>query len=287
MSEICIKSVLLDGLGVQHGFFTRKGGYSKGPYSSLNCKFDVGDLNQNLERNLQVVADSLDIDLANITLLKQIHSSTVVQADNSINQLTGDAVFTKRAKSAVAVVTADCVPILIWDDKNKIAMVVHAGWRGAYGGVIQNAISKIKEFKEPKIYAAIGPCIRQVHYEVEENFRQLFIKQNQYNEKYFVSSINGFPSKVGADLTTRFTIKTCLHMESNEKKFLFNLPKYCYDILLESGVQNIDDLGIDTYSNEEHFFSCRRAQHKNEVSFGCQISIMVAPQAVRNILVRS
>ena len=129
-------------------------------------------------------------------------------------------------------------------------MAIHAGWKGAYNGIIENSIKKIRKFGQNEIYAAIGPCIRQKNYEVDGDFYQLFMKQTPGNKMYFISS-------------------------NNPGRFLFDLPKYCYDKLSSCEVKNIDDLKIDTYSDIKNFFSCRRAYHREEKSFGCQISVIV------------
>ena len=246
-NKIFIESPILKSLGVTHGFFTKNGGCSQELYASLNCKFGNGDAKENVEKNLKIASNSLCVDIANLTLLNQVHSNKVIKANNSIDQLRGDAVLTDTPEHLIAVVTADCVPILLWDDKNKIAAAIHAGWRSAHSGIIENTINEIEKFGSHEIFAAIGPCIRQQNYEVDENFFQLFMEQHSDNQKYFVSS-------------------------RNLGKFSFDLPKYCYDKLSECGVKNIDDLNIDTYSDSKNFFSCRRAQHKQEQSFGCQIS---------------
>ena len=248
--KIFVESTLLKNLGVVHGFFTRNGGCSQGLYDALNCKFNNGDLTENIEKNLKIVAGSLGVDFANITLLNQVHSNKAIWADRSINKLRGDAALTNVSGNLVAIVTADCVPILLWDNQNRIAAAVHAGWRGAHAGIIENAIKEMKKFGSSVIYAAIGPCIRQANYEVDMNFYSLFMKQNTENKRYFVHSI-------GTD------------------KFLFDLPKYCYDKLSECGVRDVDDSNIDTYLDSENFFSCRRAQHQNEQNFGCQASVII------------
>lgn len=249
MDKIFVESKLLKGLKVTHGFFTRNGGCSTGLYHSLNCKFDNGDSKENVEQNLKIVAQYFSLDIYNFTLLKQIHSNRVVRANNSINELEGDGVLADDPGGLIGIVTADCVPILLWDDMNKIAMAIHAGWKGAYSGIIENSISKIKKLGKSKIYAAIGPCIQQRNYEVDEKFRMLFIEQNSENKKYFINA-------------------------DNKGKFLFDLSKYCYDKLHSCGVTNIDDLKMDTYSNTKNFFSCRRAYHNEEKNFGRQISVI-------------
>ena len=249
MQDIFIESLLLKNIGVKHGFFTRNGGRSSDKFNSLNCKLNSSDEIENVKNNLAIATKCLNADLENLTLLKQIHSSKPIKANNTINQIEGDAVYTSKKGNVIGVITADCVPILVWDNENKIAIAIHAGWRGALGGIIENAINEIKKIGKCQLYAAIGPCIRQNNYEVDEIFYELFLKETNLNKKFFKNSI-----------------------VSN--KFLFDLPGYCYEKLIKSGVNKIDNLEIDTYSNESNFFSCRRALHKEEKHFGCQLSII-------------
>ena len=249
MQDIFIESALLKSIGVKHGFFTRNGGKSSDKFDSLNCKLNSSDKTENVESNLAIATKCLNTDLENLTLLKQIHSSKPIKANNTINQTEGDAVYTSKKGNVIGVITADCLPILVWDNENKIAIAIHAGWRGALGGIIENAINEIKKIGKCQLYAAIGPCIRQNNYEVDEIFYELFLKETNLNKKFFKNSI-----------------------VSN--KFLFDLPGYCYEKLIKSGVNKIDNLEIDTYSEERNFFSCRRALHREEKHFGCQLSII-------------
>ena len=249
MQDIFIESLLLKDIGVKHGFFTRNGGKSSDKFNSLNCKLNSSDKIENVKNNLAIATKCLNADLENLTLLKQIHSSKPIKANNTINQIEGDAVYTSKKGNVIGVITADCVPILVWDNEKKNAIAIHAGWRGALGGIIENSINEIKGNGKCQFYAAIGPCIRQNNYEVDEIFYELFLKETSLNKKFFKNS-------------------------NVSNKFLFNLPGYCYEKLIKSGVNKIDNLEIDTYLDECNFFSCRRALHKKEKHFGCQLSII-------------
>ena len=249
MSDIFIESPLLKNVGVEHGFFTRNGGVSSDEFRSLNCKFNNLDNIENVNNNLIIAANCLSVNIEDLTLLNQIHSNMVIKANNTINKIEGDAIYSSRKNSVIGVITADCVPILVWDNKNNIALAIHAGWKGALNGIIENSISAIKKGSESQFYAAIGPCIRQNNYEVDEKFYVLFLEETTLNNKYFKNSVN-------------------------KGRFLFDLPKYCYEKLIKYGVSKIDDLKIDTYSDEKKFFSCRRALHKGEKNFGCQLSLI-------------
>ena len=249
MQNIFIESPLLKNIGVKHGFFTRNGGKSSDKFHSLNCKLNCSDEIENVKNNLDIATQCLNADLENLTLLRQIHSNMLIKANHTINKTEGDAIYTSKKDSVIGVITADCVPILVWDNENKIAIAIHAGWRGSLDGIIENSINEIKKNGKCQLYAAIGPCIRQNNYEVDEIFYELFLKETSLNKKFFKNSI-----------------------VSN--KFLFDLPGYCYEKLIKYGVNKVDNLEIDTYSEERSFFSCRRALHREEKHFGCQISII-------------
>ena len=247
--KIFLKSQLLTKLGVEHGFFTRNGGVSSDEYKSLNCKFNCSDKNENVENNLITVTKLFNSNINNLTKLIQIHSNKIIIANNSINKIEGDAIINNKKGNILGVITADCVPILIWEKINGIALAIHAGWKGALSGVIENAINSLKKYGVYEFYAAIGPCIRQPNYEIDKKFYDLFLTNNPLNKNYFINS-------------------------TNKNRFLFDLPKYCYDKLIKCNATEVDDLQIDTYSNPNNFFSCRRAFHNNQKHFGCQISVI-------------
>ena len=244
-----VKSQLLTKLNVEHGFLTRNGGFSLYEFQSLNCKLNSIDKTENVKNNLTTVTKLFNLNLNNLTLLKQIHSNKLVVANNSINKIEGDAIISNKKNTLLGVLTADCVPILIWEKINGIALAIHAGWKGALSGIIENAINSLKKYGKCEFYAIIGPCIRQRNYEIDKKLYDLFLNQTSLNKNYFINS-------------------------TNKNRFLFDLPKYCYDKLIKCNAREIDDLQIDTYSNPNNFFSCRRAFHNDQKHFGCQISVI-------------
>ena len=87
---------------------------------------------------------------------------------------------------AIGVLTADCVPILIFDKKNKLISCIHSGWKGAFSGIIENTIKKIKELtKGGEISACIGPCIGTKNYEVDKLFYRKFLRKKEAIEFFF------------------------------------------------------------------------------------------------------
>ena len=153
---------------------------------------------------------------------------------------------TKMKGVALGVVTADCVPIIIYDVKNEIIGCVHAGWKGAFLGVIKNTISKIKSISSNnKIYASIGPCISKKSYEVDKSFYKMFLLKSRNNKIYF--------------------------SYKNKNKKLFNLRKFVSDKLLEFNVL-IDHINRDTFKERTNFFSYRRSSKLEQKDYGRCVS---------------
>jgi YfiH family protein len=149
---------------------------------------------------------------------------------------------------ALGVVTADCVPIILYDVKNQIIGCIHAGWKGASSGIIENTIEKFRRLNsQNKIFASIGPCIGEKSYEVDINFYKKFMSKSKKNDVYF--------SKKG-----------------NEKK-LFNLRKYVSDKLIKLNVK-VDHVNRDTFKENSSFFSYRRSQKLREKDYGRCISVI-------------
>jgi len=127
---------------INHCFFSRKNGFSKGIYKSLNCGRGSKDSKKNIQKNLSFVAKKMNINKNKLILMYQTHSSKVVQINKSNikNKIIADAIITKLKGVALGVVTADCIPIILYDVKNEIIGCVHAGWKGAYLEIIKKTI---------------------------------------------------------------------------------------------------------------------------------------------------
>ena len=130
---------------IKHCFFSKKNGFSKGIYKSLNCGKGSKDNKNNIYKNLDFVAKKMGIKKNKLILMHQTHSNKVVEITkyNFKNKINADAIITKMNDIAIGVLTADCVPIIICDIRNKIVGCVHAGWRGAFSGIIYNTIKKM------------------------------------------------------------------------------------------------------------------------------------------------
>ena len=183
---------------IKHCFFSRKGGFSKGLYKTLNCGGGSKDNKENISKNLEYVSQKMQIKKNKLILMHQTHSNKVIEIDkkNLKKRINSDAIITKLPDVALGVVTADCVPILIFDYQNQIIGCIHAGWKGALSGIVKNTIQKIRKKNfNSKIYACIGPCIGAKSYEVDLNFYKKFIYRSKKNKKYFSKKILLFDRK--------------------------------------------------------------------------------------------
>ena len=233
---------------VRHCFFSRKKGFSKGIYKGLNCGRGSKDNKKNIQKNLKFVAKLMAVNKTKLILMHQTHSNKVVEIkkNNFRKKIRADAMVTQMKDLAIGVVTADCVPIIVCDIKNQIIGCIHAGWKGAFSGIIDNTIKKFKRLNSKnKIYAAVGPCIGNKSYEVGLEFYKKFVSKSWKNKIYF-------------------TKKT-------KTKKLFNLRKFVADKLLKLGVI-VDHVDKDTFAEKSNFFSYRRSTILNHNDYGRCIS---------------
>jgi len=233
---------------IKHCFFSRKNGFSKGIYKGLNCGKGSKDKKESVKKNLDYVAKKMDIRRDKLILMYQTHSSKVVEIkkNNYKKKIIADAMITKMKGYSLGVVTADCVPIILYDTKNEIIGCIHAGWRGALLGVIRNTIAKIKKISSGnKIYACIGPCIGKKSYEVDKNFYKMFMAKSKNNKIYFSNK--------------------------NKNKKLFNLRKFITNKLIKSNI-NVDQVDRDTFAEKSNFFSYRRSCKLKQKDYGRCIS---------------
>ncbi|MDC3152475.1 peptidoglycan editing factor PgeF, partial [Pelagibacteraceae bacterium] len=220
-------------------------------YKSLNCGYGSKDSKRNVKKNLEIVSKKIKVSKNNLLLMYQTHSNKVIVIDNknkNLNKFKSDAIITKIKGLALAVVTADCVPIILFDLNNKIIGCVHAGWKGAVSGIIENTIKKFKRLNSKnKIYATIGPCIGKRSYEVDIKFFRKFILKSKKNKIYF--------------------------FDKKPNKKLFNLRKYVHDKLKKLNVK-VDHVDKDTFKEKNGFFSYRRSQKLGHNDYGRCISVI-------------
>ena len=233
---------------IKHCFFSKKNGYSTGIYKSLNCGHGSKDNKKNIQKNLKLVAKKMSVNSENLVLMHQTHSNKVIEIKrmNYKKKIYADAMITKMRGVSLGVLTADCVPIILYDSKNKIIGCIHAGWKGAFKNIIKNTIHKIRKISsKSKIYASVGPCIGLKSYEVDIKFYKKFILKSAKNKLYFLN-------------------------KSKSKK-LFNLRRYVTDKLKHCRVE-VDQVNHDTFAEKNNFFSYRRACKLKQKDYGRCIS---------------
>jgi YfiH family protein len=166
-------SRLLGAHGFRHAFFTRTGGASTGPYTSLNFSISVGDSPDAVQQNLLRAAEFLGVDASRVFFLSQVHGREVCvlrgdEAHEAVLGREGDAIVSRDPTAAVAVRVADCVPILVGDAETGAALAIHAGWRGVVRGVVERGVETLREVAggRGRLVAAIGPHITVDAFEV-------------------------------------------------------------------------------------------------------------------------
>ena len=247
-----IKSKIFgDQKSISHYFFNRLGGTSKGIYKSLNCGKGSKDKIANISKNLKIVSKKIGCISENLVSLNQIHSNRVYKISGvPKKRLTGDAMITNKQNIAISVLTADCAPILIIEKKQKFVGAIHAGWKGAFKGIVKKTIQLLKKngCSEKDMIACIGPCIKKNSYEVKNDFFKLFKDKNKKNVNFF-------------------TFK--------KKKIYFDLSEYIKSQFYENGVKKIDIIRKDTYALENNFFSSRRSKKNKHNDYGRNISAIM------------
>ena len=265
--------------GIAHGFFTRQGGVSEGIYASLNCGPGSDDDSDAVRENRRRVMEALDAHESSLCTLYQIHSDKVVAVRAPWSDQTrphADAMVSKTPKMLLGILTADCGPVLFADPKAKVVGAAHAGWRGATGGVLENTIDAMESFgaKRQHIIAVIGPTIAQANYEVGLEFYEMLIKLSSDNDRFF-SPLPDLPSARRGSLNKSPSPPRGEGRGEGGSKYRFDLPAYIRHRLSQSGLTAIEDIAMDTYSNEAEFFSYRRTTHAQEPDYGRQISAIM------------
>ena len=234
--------------GVRHGFFTRQGGVSRGPYDSLNCGLGSGDDPAAVRENRARAMAALGLEGEALATAHQVHSA-LVQILEEPTALAArpkvDALVTRRRGLALGVLAADCAPVLLADAEAGIVAAAHAGWRGARLGVLEAAVEAMVGLGalRARIRAAIGPTIGAASYEVGAEFQATFLAEDGGNEVFFRPS-----ARAG--------------------HFMFDLPTYTARRLERLGLAAVEQLDEDTYAAPERFFSYRRNCHEGLSDYG-------------------
>ena len=181
-----------DSLRVPHGFFSRQGGVSGGPYASLNCSLSGGDARDAVLENRARAARAIGAEPDRLVGLMQVHGADVVEVTAPWppgNGPRADAMVTVRPDIALGIITADCAPVLLADTEAGVAGAAHAGWRGAAAGVIEATVAAMIGLgaTPAAIVAAIGPCIGQNSYEVGPDLRDAVLAQDPGHARFFAA----------------------------------------------------------------------------------------------------
>ena len=240
-----------------HGFFTASGGISHGVYDSLNCGYGSNDDPECIDENRRRVAAGLGFAPNSLFGLKQYHSATAILLSDAAQSARdqrpdADALVTKRRDVALAILTADCVPVLFADRSHGVIGAAHAGWRGANGGILESTITLMCNSGATlsNIEAVIGPAIAKSSYQVSADCR------NEITNAHPDASYLFSPDPNAAE------------------KYLFDLPAYTKWQISRIGLTKITDLAIDTYDSANNLFSHRRATHLQLPDTGRQISLI-------------
>jgi YfiH family protein len=240
---------------LQHGFFTRQGGRSTGIYASLNCGTGSKDDRTTVLANRALVAGHLAAKPSHLLTCHQSHTALAVAisepwADGTAPKV--DGIATRTPGLAIAVLAADCAPILFADPDARVIGAAHAGWRGALSGVLEATIKAMEDLgaERGRIRAALGPCIGPEHYEVGPEFEQQFRKNDLDSGPFF-------------------------HRPRPDARAHFDLPAYVMNRLKKAGLAESQSVSRCTYANEDQFFSFRRTTHRSEGDYGRQISAIV------------
>jgi purine-nucleoside/S-methyl-5'-thioadenosine phosphorylase / adenosine deaminase len=238
-----------------HGFLGRRGGVSTGELDGLNVgygsKDDRSAIDENRRRAVAAILPGGDL-----ATVHQVHSAEAVYVEQPWPQDQrphADAMVTDRPALLLGILTADCAPVLFADAEAGVIGAAHAGWRGALAGVTDSTIAAMEAIgaRRERIHAAVGPCIGQASYEVDDSFRDRFLEADEGNSRFFAVGAAGKPH--------------------------FGLEAYVVHRLLEARIGEVEALHLDTYADPERFYSYRRATHRGEADYGRQLSAIALP----------
>jgi YfiH family protein len=238
---------------VAHGFLGRRGGASVGVCAGLNVGLGSQDdreaVRENRRRSVAAVAPG-----ATLVTVHQVHSGDALAVTApwpDDGRPRADGMTTDRPGLALGILTADCAPVLFADDQAGVIGAAHAGWKGAVGGVVEATVRQMEALgaDRSRIAAAVGPCIARRSYEVDDAFFRRFAEADEANERFFSGG-------------------------AGEGRHQFDLEGYVVSRLAQAGLARIEAVGEDTYSQDDRFYSFRRATHRGEPDYGRQLSLI-------------
>jgi YfiH family protein len=226
--------------GVNYFCTTRKGGISEGPWSALNVGLHTGDEPEHVLENRRLLHNGLPQEPL---WLNQVHGAEVFDADRLPEGLgtrdstppRADAAITTQANKVLAIMTADCLPVVLASADGRALGVAHAGWRGLAAGILEQTLSalRLRTGGDMSWRAWIGPGISQRHFEVGADVLAAFVDEDPLTSVFFVEKTTG-------------------------TKWMADLPALARFRLNKAGVSNIELSGYCTFSEADTFFSYRR-----------------------------
>lgn len=240
--------------GITHGFFTRKGGVSKGIYDSLNAGYRSDDNADAVRENRSRIAASLGTSEPRLLTCHQCHSNDAVIISSPWGAgwpPKADAIVTNTPGIACGALAADCAPVLLADPEARVIGAAHAGWRGALSGITDSAIAAMESLgaKRSAITAIVGPCISQASYEVGPDFKNSFCQVASANARFFIPG--------------------------QKDRQQFDLKAYVMARLEMAGVAHAQALGDCTYAQPQDYFSYRYNCHQGVDGYGRNISAIM------------
>ena len=214
---------------IHAGTSTRQGGHSQAPYTSLNLATHVGDDDSDVALNRRLLRQSLQLPSEPVWL-QQTHSTRIIHVDQQVPEGPADGAVTDRAGVVLAVMTADCLPLLLFDPTQHRLGAIHIGWRGFADGMVQEAMKWFSP-ADPCM-AWLGPSIQARHYEIDSTVREACLAQCPQG--------------------------TCAFTQTRPGHWFLDLPQMVEQQLREYGVQQIYHSGRCTHLESEHWYSYRR-----------------------------
>jgi hypothetical protein len=241
-----LRAAELDLPRLAHAFFTRAGGVSQGVYAALNGGLGSNDDPDAIAENHARMTRALGVEKSHLCLPYQIHSADVVRVVapwSSGERPRVDGLVTDVPGLAIGVTGADCGMLLFADAAARIVGAAHAGWKGALGGIVEATVDAMVALgaARERIIVVLGPTIAARSYEVGPEFIARFLAHSPDNARFFAGG-------------------------------MFDLPAYIGMRARAAGIDSFTDLSLDTYADEERFFSYRRTTHRREADYGRLVS---------------
>lgn len=208
----------------------RSDGISRGPYTSLNLAGHVGDAAECVIENRKIIRTKLKLP-SEPYWLNQIHGDRIVEVNTSNTNPDCDGAYTNQNGTVVAVLTADCLPLLLCNTKHRRVAAIHVGWRGLCKGIVQKAI-ELFSVDTNHAMAWLGPCIGPEHYEVDATVRDACLNLVPHMEHVFIAN--------------------------RDAHWLFDLQLLVAEILNINGIRSIHKSESCTYAKPDRWYSFRR-----------------------------